>query len=152
MPWVEQHKTVADSEQSARQARVAFLERSNLRMHLFSKGTDTLVESSGLHRIDWAVPKFEIGYWCRTQFAGCGYVTEAVCGISSFAFDVLGANRLKIQCDPNNLPSRRVAKKAGFCQEGELRNNVVGSDGDPKNALVFSLLHGEFEANLVNGP
>lgn len=143
MPWAEGHKTVADSEESARRARVEFLERSDLRLHIFLKGTDTLVGSSGLHRIDWTVPKFEIGYWCRTGYSGRGYTTEVVRGIVAFAFEELGANRLEIQCDPDNLPSRRVAEKAGFRLEGKLRNNVVGSDGEPRNILVFSLLPGD---------
>ena len=61
MPWPEKLKTVADSEESARQAQVKFLERSDLMLFLFSKETGALVGSSGLHRIDWRVPKFEIG-------------------------------------------------------------------------------------------
>jgi hypothetical protein len=47
MPWPKEHRTVDDSEASARRARVAFLQRSELRMHLYLKGTDTLVGSSG---------------------------------------------------------------------------------------------------------
>ena len=40
--------------------------------------------SSGLHRIDWDVPKFEIGYWCRTSLARRGYITEAVAKIEEY--------------------------------------------------------------------
>jgi ribosomal-protein-serine acetyltransferase len=61
---------------------------------LLLRGTRTFVGNSGLHRIHWEGPKFEIGYWCRTRFTGQGYVTEAVRGISAFAFDTLGARRL----------------------------------------------------------
>src|SRR5215208_6137464 len=64
MPWPKEHRTVDDSEASSRRARVAFLQRSELRLHLYLKGTDTLVGSSGLQGINWEVPKFEIGYWC----------------------------------------------------------------------------------------
>lgn len=145
MPWAEQHETLADSEEDARRARVAFLERSDLRLHIFLKGTDTLVGSSGLHRIDWTVPKFEIGYWCRTGHSGRGYTTEAVRGIVAFAFGELGANRLEIKCNPDNLPSRRVAEKAGFHLEGELRNSEIDPEGKLKNTLVFSLLTEEWE-------
>lgn len=62
MAWADGHGTVADSEESARRARAAFLERTDLRLHLFEKGTGELVGSSGLHRIDWEASKFEIGY------------------------------------------------------------------------------------------
>ena len=34
------------------------------------RGTDTLVGIAGLQDIDWDVPKFEIGYWCRTGYTG----------------------------------------------------------------------------------
>ncbi len=138
MPWPAEHRTVEDSEASARDAQVRFLERTELRMHLWLKGTETLVGSSGLHRIDWGVPKFEIGYWCRTGMTGRGYVTEAVRGIAAFAFDVLGAQRVEIRCDPLNRPSARVAELAGFRLEGELRNDARGTDGNLRNTLVFS--------------
>ena len=139
MPWPKEHGTVDDSEASARQARVRFLERTELRMHLFLRGTGTLIGSSGLHRIDWSVPKFEIGYWCRTPFAGLGYTTEAVRGIAAFAFDTLDAKRVEIRCDPLNRSSARVAERAGFRLEGELRNDSVGADGSTRDTLVFSM-------------
>ena len=123
MAWPKEHRTVDDSEASSRRARLAFLGRSELRLHLYLKGTDTLVGSSGLQGIDWDVPKFEIGYWCRTKFTGRGYMTEAVLDITAFAFDALGARRVEIRCDSRNLPSARVAERAGFLLEGELRNN-----------------------------
>ena len=138
MPWTTEHGTVEESESSARVARVRFLERTELRMHLYLKGTGTLVGSSGLHRIDWEVPKFEIGYWCRTRFSGHGYTTEAVRGIASFAFDTLGAKRVEIRCDPLNRPRARVAARGGFRLEGELRNDARGTDGTLRNTLVFS--------------
>jgi ribosomal-protein-serine acetyltransferase len=68
-----------------------FVGREDLLLLLLLRGTRTLVGGSGLHRIDWEVPKFEIGYWCPTRFTGQGYVTEAMRGIAAFAFDALGA-------------------------------------------------------------
>jgi len=139
MPWPKEHRTVDDSEASSRRARVAFLQRSELRLHLYLKGTDTLVGSSGLQGIDWEVPKFEIGYWCRTGFTGRGYITEAVLGIAEFAFDTLGARRVEIRCDSRNLPSTRVAERAGFELEGRFHNNEVGTDGRARDTLIFAL-------------
>lgn len=140
MPWPREHTTVEDSEASARRARVAFLDRSELRLHLYLKGTGTLIGSSGLQRIDWGVPKFEIGYWCRTGFTGRGYATEAVRAITAFAFDALGARRVEVRCDSRNLPSARVAERAGFRLEGELRNNEIGTDGAPRNTLIYAVI------------
>jgi RimJ/RimL family protein N-acetyltransferase len=139
MPGPKEHRTIDDSEASSRRAHVAFLERSELRLHLYLRGTDTLVGSSGLQGIDWEVPKFEIGYWCRTSFTGRGYITEAVLGITEFAFDTLGAGRVEIRCDSRNHPSARVAERAGFHLEGELHNNEVGTDGELRNTLIYAL-------------
>lgn len=146
LPWVRNHQTLEDSEESARRARAAFVERSDLRLHLFLKGTETLVGASGLHRIDWSVPRFEIGYWCRTSFVGHGYITEAVRGITRFAFDHLGARRVEIRSDPLNRRSASVAERAGFRLEGELRNAELGADGEPRNTLVFSMIPEEHAA------
>src|SRR3712207_6192664 len=99
MPWARQELTVEVVEENMRRARAAFLERSDLMLLLFLKGESMIVGGSGLHRIDWEVPRFEIGYWVRTGFAGQGYITEAVGGITAFAFDSLGARRVEIRCD-----------------------------------------------------
>jgi RimJ/RimL family protein N-acetyltransferase len=139
MPWPKEHRTVDDSEAIARRARVAFLQRSELRLHLYLRGTDTMVGSSGLHRVEWEVPKFEIGYWCRTAFRGRGYITEAVLGITAYAFETLGAKRVEIRCDSRNHPSVRVARRAAFRLEGELRNNEVGNDGSVRDTLIFAM-------------
>jgi RimJ/RimL family protein N-acetyltransferase len=85
------------------------------------------------------VPKFEIGYWCHTRFTGRGCMTEAVLGITVFTFDTLGARRVEIRCDSRNLPSARVAQRAGFRLEGELRNNEVGTDGEPRDILIYAM-------------
>ncbi len=146
MPWPKEHRTVEDSEASVRRARARFVAREDLMLLLLHKGTETLVGSSGLHRIDWNVPKFEIGYWCRTRFAGQGYVTEAVRGISAFAFEALGARRLEIRCDSRNLPSARVAERAGFRLEGELRNNELDTSGHLRDTRVYAMIPEEHEA------
>ena len=123
-----------------RQARLAFLVWSDLRLHLYLKGTGTLVGSSGLHCIDSQVPKFEIGYLRRHGYGGKGYITEAVRGIVAFAFETLGARRLVLECDARNEPSRRVAKRVGFHLDGECRNDRNGSNGDFWTILAVSLV------------
>jgi RimJ/RimL family protein N-acetyltransferase len=143
MDWPRQHETVEDSEEKVRRDRARFLERTDLLLLLFLKGTDTLVGGSGLHRMDWSVPRFEIGYWCRTRFAGSGYITEAVRAITSFALEHLGARRVEIRCDSLNERSIRVAERAGYRLEGELRNAEVGAGGGPRNVLVFSVIPGD---------
>ena len=143
--WAHHEKTPEDSEASVRRARAAFVERTDLQMSLFDKESGALVGGSGLHRMDWEVPKFEIGYWCRGSFEGGGYITEAVRGIAGFAFELLGARRLEICCHHENRRSAAVAERAGFRLEAELREDQVSPDGRPGNTLIYAMLADDHE-------
>lgn len=137
LPWADHIPTVEEEEESVRKGRARFLTREDLWLLLFLKGTHTLVGGSGLHRIDWDVPRFEIGYFVRRRFAGQGYITEAVRGVTRFAFETLGARRVEIQCDARNERSRRVAERAGFELEATLRNHAVAVDGNLRDTLIY---------------
>ena len=138
MPWAKEIPSAEESEQRVRRARSDFLLREELWLFLFLEGSNTLVGSSGLHRIGWDVPKFEIGYWCRKSFQKQGYITESTEAITEFAFEVLGAKRVEIRCDPLNVLSRRIPERLGFELEGTLRNDALSPSGELRDTLVFA--------------
>lgn len=137
MPWADHVPTVEEEEAEVRRARARFLTREDLWLFLFLKDTHTLVGSSGFHRIDWNVPRLEIGYWVRRRFCGRGYISEAVRGITRFAFDTLGARRVEIRCDAQNVRSRRVAERAGYELEATLHNHSLAADGSLRDTLIY---------------
>jgi RimJ/RimL family protein N-acetyltransferase len=138
MPWAKRDYSTAESEEYCRRTYSKFIAREQIPMGLTLKSTGEIVGSSGLHNLKWEVPKFEIGYWCRRQFEGQGYITEAVKAITSFALSSLGAKRLEIRCDARNLRSRRVAERAGYTLEAEMRNECIAIDGFLRTTLVFA--------------
>jgi ribosomal-protein-serine acetyltransferase len=139
MPWAKDSLTIENQEEVVRRAHTEFMARNDLMLLLFLKGTGTLVGGSGLHRIDWSVPRFEIGYWVRTFYARQGYASEAVRGITAFAFDTLGARRVEIRCDERNTRSAHVALRTGFTLEGILRHNRRHHlSNDLVNTMVFA--------------
>jgi RimJ/RimL family protein N-acetyltransferase len=140
MPWAHPAPTVEEAEASIREAAARYLKREDFRFNLHRKSDGLFVGGSGLHRIDWAVPRFEIGYWVRTSLQGHGYITEAVLGITDFAFNVLGANRMEIRCDARNERSAAVARRAGYQLDACLRNNGRGVNGELCDTLIFSKL------------
>ncbi|AIQ45089.1 acetyltransferase [Paenibacillus sp. FSL R7-0273] len=142
MPWADSLPTPDQSEASIRRSRLEFLERKDMRLLLFQKGTGILVGSSGLHRIDWQTRKFEIGYWVRTSYSRQGYITEAVQAIADFAVAELGANRIEIRCDARNVHSARVAERSGFTLEGILRNDKCDVDGQLRDTMIFARVRG----------
>ena len=121
MPWAVDIPDAEWYEAHVRQGRLKFLAREDLWLMLLLKGTNTIIGGSGLHRMDWKVPKFEIGYWVRTGYARQGYITEAVVGLTDFAFDVLQAKRVEIRCDVKNERSADVPRRLGFELEGTIR-------------------------------
>ncbi|WP_174615724.1 GNAT family N-acetyltransferase [Virgibacillus ihumii] len=139
LPFAQKDQTVEEVEANVREAHAAFLKREDLRMHIFHRETGELVGLTGLHRIDWGVPKFEIGYWLDSRKTGQGYITEAVKGLTQFAFRELGANRIEIQCDAKNHKSRAIPERLGFILEGIHYNDSIAVDGDElRDTCVFA--------------
>lgn len=140
MPWAVEPQSDVETEAVMRRMAAAFIRREELMLLLFRKADGVFVGSSGLHHIDWTVPCFEIGYWVRTPLSGQGYVTEAVHGITGFAFDTLQAERVEIRCDASNERSAAVARRAGYTQEACLRHNARSNTGSLRDTLVFAKL------------
>lgn len=64
---------------------------------------------------------WDVGFWVTRELWGRGVGTEATLLALSYAFDVLGANRVVHLTQVGNLGSQRVARKAGFQPEGTIR-------------------------------
>lgn len=143
MPWADPVPTVNDQIIHARRMAAKFILREDLPLFLFRRSDGLFVGGSGLHRIDWSVPRFEIGYWVRASLEGQGYITEAVNGITRFAFEWLGARRIEIRCDSRNHRSAAVARRAGYTLDGCLRHDDWSPDGTLRDTLVFSKIREE---------
>ena len=163
LPWAQRAPSLDESEAGVRRGRARWILRDDLWLLLFLKNLDGVIESgkesekesekesgkesgkegilvgaSGIHRMDWTVRRFEIGYWLRTSLYGQGYMTEAVHAIAGFAFDILHARRVEIRADELNYRSWRVAERCGFELEGTLRNEVVDEVGNPRNLRIYA--------------
>ena len=146
MPWAQVAPTLQDSELNCRRMHARFALREDLVFFVFERGAGdaegAFVGSSGLHRIDWSVPRFEIGYWRRTGFEGRGLIVEVARALSRLAFDTLAARRVEIRMDANNERSERVAERAGFTFEGVLRQDSVDVAGGGRDTRVYSRVRG----------
>lgn len=143
MPWAKDRPTVEQSEAIARRMQARFILREDLAFYLFQRLPDgrrgALLGGTGLHRFDWTLRRFEIGYWMRKRFQGQGLVREAVAALARFAFTQLRARRVEIRMDERNQASWAVAEACGFMLEGVLRNEALGVDGEPRDTRVYAL-------------
>ena len=138
MAWADHLPDVEETRQRRRQARANFLAGEEFNVLARVKTTDALAVCGGLHPVDWNVPKFEIGYWCRAAYQGQGYVTETVQALTRIGFEILGANRIEIRCDARNLRSRGVAERAGYALEATLHNDMIAPDGKLRDTLIYA--------------
>ena len=136
MEWAQRAPSLEESREQQEAARKHFLDREDLQLILFYR--DRLVGGSGLHRIRWSVPAFEIGNWVRTSDAGQGYVTEAVEAIETLAFNQLGARRVEIRTDTRNVRSRKIPERLGYDLEGVLRHDCLDAQGLPRSTAVYA--------------
>lgn len=138
MEWARHIPSIAESETHTREAAARFRARDELALWLFRKSDGMFVGGSGLHSIDWSVPRFEIGYWLRTSLEGQGYMTEAVTAIAQFAFGKLHAARVEIHCDALNRRSAAVAERAGFQLEARLHHHRRNVEVELADTLIFA--------------
>lgn len=138
LKWAQKTPSLDECAETINKAIEAFQDQKELQFYIFTKESNILIGSAGLLRIDWSVPKAEIGYWVRTSYQGQGYATEVSQLLTQVAFNKLEVNRVEIKCDNDNIISKAVAKKSGFILEGVLRNDTLTPDGKLRNTAVFS--------------
>lgn len=151
MPWAQSLPSVEETEAYARHAAASWLTRRDLPLFVFRREDGLLLGGSGLHHIDWSVPRLEIGYWLRTSQTGHGYMTECVQALTRFAFETLGAWRIEIRCDVRNTRSAAVAERAGYRLEARLRADVRAPDGSLRDTLLYARLRTDSAQSSAGG-
>ncbi|WP_341356561.1 GNAT family N-acetyltransferase [Rossellomorea sp. y25] len=141
LPFARKAQTLEEVEAGVRDSYAEFIKKTDIRLHIYLKDTDGFIGSTGFHRIDWDVPKVEIGYWLHTKHTKKGYIVEAVNALTHFALNELSCKRVEIRCDDRNAGSKRVPEKLGFTLEGIIRHDHLDENGtDARDTCVYSLI------------
>lgn len=144
--WVTPPPTLADSERNCRRAYARYLLNEDLMVFFFAKADGALVGGSGLHGADWGLRRFEMGYWCRSGYGGQGLISEGVRALADHALAELGAQRVFLTCDEQNLRSWKLAERVGFQLEGVLRKERLNLQGRLRNTRVYARIAGQAPA------
>ena len=89
-------------------------------------GCEIRLKDSGVAQMSW---------WTSAPYRGRGYASRAARLACAYAFHDLGVARMEVYIEPDNLASRGAARKAGFLQEGILRQ--YGVFGDERRDMVL---------------
>jgi ribosomal-protein-alanine N-acetyltransferase len=113
---------------------------------IFARADEQLVGGITLSNIRRRAAQFvNLGYWMGQDFAGKGYMTEAVGLVVPFCFETLGLHRIHAAFLPDNAASRRVLEKNGFAEEG-YAENYLQIDGKWADHVLFGLTRERYDA------
>lgn len=140
MPWAAEPQSLEQTEIFCVTAREQWQKDVRYSVIMVRKDDGMIVGGTGYPYLDWAVPRFEIGYWCRTSLVGRGYVSEATRALALLAFDELAATRVELRMDDANENSWRVAERLGFELEGVLRAEARNNRGGISDTRVYAVI------------
>ena len=91
-----------------------------------------------------------IGIALGREYVGRGYGTDAMRVIVSYGFREMGLHRIQLTVAPFNPAGIRAYEKAGFVEEGRLRESVL-HDGRWYDEVLMSVLDHEWAARRSAG-
>ena len=98
-----------------------------------------------LFRIDWHIPKSEVGFFIDRDFSSKGIMTEVLSVIIRFAFTQLKLEKISLRTAMDNYASQRLARKCGLRREGDLRSDFKKTSGEIIDVMVLGLTKAEWE-------
>lgn len=105
---------------------------------------ETLIGTTGLHRIDWVNRLAEFGITITDKrFWNMGFGTEATKLTLKYAFEYLNLNRVSLNVYEYNKRAIHVYEKCGFVYEGRLRKARYLA-GQYHDILIMSILSEEY--------
>lgn len=112
----------------------------SIALFLFQRGTDALLGGITIGLIRRGVAQScMIGYWMGARHAGKGHMARALDLVIPYIFGPLELHRIEAACIAENMRSISLLEKAGFRQEGCLRE-YLKINGHWRDHLMFSLL------------
>ncbi|MCB2178451.1 GNAT family N-acetyltransferase [bacterium] len=150
MPWAHNEpEPIEEKAARLKQFRASFDLDQDYIYLIFNPDESRMLGSSGLHtRVGQNA--LEIGYWIHVDFINQGLATEVAAALTKVAFEINQVERVEIHCDPENVRSARVPEKLGFIQDAILRQRVKSPQGEPRDAMIWSMLAEEYPASLPN--
>jgi RimJ/RimL family protein N-acetyltransferase len=142
LPWCHQDYSIEESREFIGSREIASQGGEWYSLGIFETDGGRFLGGVGINFINRVHQMANLGYWVRTSAAGRGIATAATRMAARFGFEQLGLQRIEIVVAVANIPSQRVAEKAGARREGVLRNRLL-IRGESLDAVLFSLVAGD---------
>jgi ribosomal-protein-serine acetyltransferase len=139
LPWCHENYSIEESREFISSREVASQGDEWYSFGIFELSGGRFLGGVGINFINRVHQMANLGYWVRTSAAGHGVATSATRLAARFGFEQLGLQRIEIVVGVDNIPSQRVAEKAGAVREGVLRSRLL-IRGESQDAVLFSLV------------
>lgn len=138
-PWTE----LQSAHELITQDATALPAGEHLRLGIETRAEGALIGHCSLFQFSEQCKRAELGYGMAFSAWGKGYMSEAVRALLTYGFIVLGLNRVEADIDPRNTASAKVLERAGFTQEGYLRERWIVAE-EVSDSALYGLLRREF--------
>ncbi len=126
----------------------AFIERdkgTQLPFAIFHKQLNKLIGSTRFLDIQPQHKKLEIvSTWLHPDHWATVVNLECKLLLLTYCFETLGAVRIQLKTDENNMRSRKAIEKIGGQFEGILRNDMIRDNQTRRNSAYFSIIQEEW--------
>jgi ribosomal-protein-serine acetyltransferase len=139
LPWCHENYSIEESREFVGSRETSAHDGEWYSFAVFEREGGKFLGGVGLNFFNRVHQMANLGYWVRTSAAGRGVATDATRAVARFGFEELGLQRIEIVAAVGNLPSQRVAEKAGAVREGVLRKRLL-INGQLQDAVLFSLI------------
>lgn len=139
LPWCHQNYSIEESREFIGSRELASQGGEWYSFGIFEKHDGAFLGGVGINFINRVHQMANLGYWVRTSATGRGIATMATRLVARFGFEDLGLHRIEIVAATGNIPSQRVAERAGAKREGVLRKRLL-IRGESLDAVLFSLV------------
>ncbi len=144
LDWVDRYTSISDTLEYFNEKRENWEKQTEKAFLIIKKDIDAAIGSIGTILILSKHHYAELGYWLASQYNGKGYMKEAM-GLIENALFQEHFERIVIEMEPENVPSKNVAERCGYTFEGCARHGVKRPSGF-SNILTYSKLKYEWEA------
>ncbi|EYF05849.1 GNAT family N-acetyltransferase [Chondromyces apiculatus] len=139
LPWVQFHTDPAASTRFAEACAADWDQGRALRFVIRERSHRAFAGVVGLESCVHMHRSCELGYWLRKEATGRGLMTEASRAVLDFAFQQMGAHRVRVAAATDNPASLAVIGRLGFRFEGIARQ-AEWCDGRWLDHGVFALI------------
>ncbi len=139
IPWALHEPSVESSETFCRRSCAEFIRRIRLPYLVADARSSSIIGCMGVTLVDWDIPRFELGFWCRRSAHGKGFMTESLKTLTAYLLREQGARRIECFTDRENHRARAVCGRAGMTHEATLRNERITPAGELRHTVIYSI-------------